>query len=390
VAALERIGALESVLAAGAVPLDRLTLVNEDVRIDGTLDPAAFPRPGLCVRRFTLDALLVGTAEAAGADVRTGVKVVGLRTEGERIVGVDTEQGPIQARLVIGADGRQSTVAAAVGAREYLVTPGSRMAAWAYFEGVGDREGRLRLGRFGEHGFLAGPTDSDLYMAGVTTGAGFGRDRDAGFSGAIASWPELADLLAGARRVTPIRVMTKWHGYFRQSAGPGWVLVGDAGHFKDFTPAQGIADALRQAERLAEMLPDDLADRSSVDAATQRWWRWRDRDAHPMYWFATDMGVAGPSTLLVTEVLRDVATDSEATLTLLRILNHEVDPGRLLTPRRLVAAAARALRDHPGHRWATIEEIATTAREEIRRASTVRRPPPGMTGGRRTRRARSA
>ena len=42
-----------------------------------------------------------------------------------------------------------------------------------------------------------------------------------------------------------------WHGYFRESAGPGWVLVGDAGHFKDPTPGQGIADALRQVERLA-------------------------------------------------------------------------------------------------------------------------------------------
>src|SRR3978361_1922092 len=72
VAALERIGALESVIAAGAVPLDRFTLVNEDVRIDGTLDPAAFPRPGLCVRRLTLDALLVGTAEAAGGGGRRG------------------------------------------------------------------------------------------------------------------------------------------------------------------------------------------------------------------------------------------------------------------------------------------------------------------------------
>jgi hypothetical protein len=184
--------------------------------------------------------------------------------------------------------------------------------------------------------------------------------------------------------------MTKWHGYFRQSAGSGWVLIGDAGHFKDFTPAQGIADALRQVERLVEMLPDDLADRSSVDAATKRWWRWRDRDARPMYWFATDMGVAGPSTPLVTEVLRDVAMDSEATLTLLRILNHEVKPGRLLTPRRVAAAAARALRDHPGRRWATIEEIATTAREEACRASTVGGLPPGLTGGRRTRRARSA
>jgi flavin-dependent dehydrogenase len=379
-AVLERVGALDAVLAAGAVPIDRFTLVNEDVRIDGGLDPAVFPRPGLCVRRLTLDALLVETAIAAGADVRTGVKATGLLTADDRIVGVETEQGPIQARLVVGADGRQSSVAANVGAQEYLVTPGGRIPSWAYFEGVDDREGRLRLGRLGEHAYLASPTDSGLYMAGISTGADFHANSDAAFGAGIAGWPELADLLAGARRVGPIRVMTKWHGYFRQAAGPGWVLVGDAGHFKDFTPAQGIADALRQAERLARILPDDLADRRSVDAATRRWWRWRDDDAHPMYWFATDMGLPGPSTPLITQVLRDVAAAPDAAQTLLRVLNHELEPGRLLTPGRLAVAAARAFRDHPDHRGATSKEIATALHNEIRRAWWSRKTPPGMTG----------
>ena len=389
-AILERIGALDAVLTAGAVPIDRFTLVNEDVRIDGKLDPAVFPRPGLCVRRLTLDALLVETAVAAGADVRTGLKATGLLTAGDRIVGVETEQGPIRARLVVGADGRQSSVAATVGAQEYLITPGGRMPAWAYFEGVAERVGRLRLGRLGENAYLASPTDSGLYMACIATGAGFRADRDAAFSAGIAGWPELADLLAGARRVGPIRVMTKWHGYFRQAAGPGWVLIGDAGHFKDFTPAQGIADALRQAERLAETLPGDLADHPAVDAATQRWWRWRDHDAHPMYWFATGMGVPGPATPLVTQVLRDIAADSDATLRLLQVLNHEVAPGRLLTSGRLARAAARALRDRPDHLGATSKEIAAALRDEIRRARWSRKTPPGMTGGRQTRRPRRA
>ncbi|MCZ8380661.1 NAD(P)/FAD-dependent oxidoreductase [Mycobacterium sp. CPCC 205372] len=377
-AVLERIGALDAVMAAGAVPIDRFTLVNEDVRIDGGLDPAVFPRPGLCVRRLTLDALLVESAVAAGADVRTGVKVTGVLTEGERTVGVETGRGPIRAHLVVGADGRQSGVAANVGAQEYLTTPPGRMPAWAYFEGVTSREGRLRLARLGERGYLACPTDAGLYMVTIATGAAVGANRDAAFDAGIAGWPELAELLTGAQRVGPIRVMTKWHGYFRQTAGPGWVLVGDAGHFKDFTPAQGIADALRQAERLADVLPADLADGRAVDEATRRWWGWRDRDAHPMYWFATDMGAPGPPTPLVTEMLRDIAGDSVATQTLLRVLNHEVSPQRLMTPRRLGGAATRALRRRPG---ATSAEMATTLTDRLRRARRSRRTPPGLAGG---------
>ncbi|BBX33148.1 monooxygenase FAD-binding protein [Mycolicibacterium mageritense DSM 44476 = CIP 104973] len=387
VSILEGIGALDAVLSAGAVPIDHFTLVNEDVRIDAEIDPAVLPRPGLCVRRLTLDALLVETAAAAGADVRTGVKATGVLTAGDRVVGVQTEQGPIRASLVIGADGRHSRVATAVGAREYLVTPGGRIPAWAYFEGVADREGRLRLARLGKDAYLACPTDSGLYMACIATGAGLPANRDAAFSAAIAGWPELADLIAGARRVGPIRVMTKWHGYFRQAAGPGWVLIGDGGHFKDFTPAQGIADALRQAQRLAETLPSDLANHQAVDATTQRWWRWRDHDAHPMYWFATDMGGPGPSTPLITQVLRDIATDSDATQTLLQVLNHDVAPARLLTPRRLAVAAARTLRDHPDLFGATSKEIAVALRDQIRRARLSRKPPSGMTRGRHTRRA---
>lgn len=374
--ALERMGALDAVLAAGAVPLDRLTLVNEDVRVDGRLDRSVFPLPGLCVRRVTLDGVLVEAAARAGAEIRTGTKVTGLIRRDGRVAGVETVRGPVQADLVVGADGRRSRVAAEAGARQYDVVPGGRTPAWAYFEGVDDRTGHLRLGRIGEYAYLACPTDSGLYMAAVATGPGSDATPGSAFGAGIAAWPELAGRLADARRVGPVRVMTRWHGYFRQACGPGWVLVGDAGHFKDFTPAQGIADAFRQAERLAGVLPADVADHPAVDAALRAWWRRRDRDAYPMYWFATDMGAPGPSTPLVTEVLRDIAADRDATLALLRVLNHEIRPDRLLTGRRLARAAARALRDRPGQRRATVKEIATGVREEIRR---VRRRQAGTT-----------
>lgn len=157
---LDDLGVLDAVLSAGAVPLNRFTLVNDDVRIDATLAPADFPTPGLCVRRWTLDALLVEAAAKAGADVRTGCRVTGvIRDTAGRVTGVETQSGPVNARLTVGADGRHSTVAASAGAVEYLVTPPGRMPAWAYFSGVTDAEGRLRIGRKGELAFLASPTD---------------------------------------------------------------------------------------------------------------------------------------------------------------------------------------------------------------------------------------
>lgn len=380
---LDQLGVLDAVLAAGAVPLHRMTMVIDDsVRIEATLDEADYLHSSLCVRRVTLDAALVDAAAAAGADVRTGLRVTGLITEDGRVTGVDTAAGPIHGQLVVGADGRHSTVASLVGAREYHVASPGKMFAWAYFEDVHDREGHARLGRRGALGFLAGPTDGDLYMAAIgmdmADQAEFHTDRDVNFTAGIRAWPELADVIADGRRVGPIRVLTNWHGYFREAAGPGWVLVGDAGHFKDPTPGQGICDAFRQADRLAPAIEDGLGN-SSPDAAMRRWWQWRDDDAYEMYWFAKDMGAPGASSPLTTRLMRDLAGDPKATQMFFGVLNHEIRPSQLFTRTWTARAAARALRDRPDQLIATLKEIVSAGRQNARRAR-QRRISPADTG----------
>jgi menaquinone-9 beta-reductase len=369
---LDELGLLDAVLTAGAVLLDRVTMVIDDVvRIEAKLDEVDNLQSSLCVRRVTLDGLLVDAAAAAGADVRTGLRVTGLISEDGRVTGVETAGGPIHARLVVGADGRHSTVASLVGAREYHVAPAGKMFAWAYFEGVHDREGRVRIGRRGAQVFLAAPTDGDLYMAAtgidMAEQAEFHADRDANFAAGLRAWPELADVIADARRVGPIRVLTNWHGYFREAAGPGWVLLGDAGHFKDPTPGQGIADAFRQADRLAPAIEDGLGN-TSPDAAMQRWWHWRDDDAYEMYWFASDMGARGAASPLMTRLMRNLAADPEATLMFFGVLNHEIRPSELFTRPRALRAAARALLDRPDQLIATLKEIVDIGKQNARRA----------------------
>ena len=67
--------------------------------------------------------------------------------------------------------------------------------------------------------------------------------------------PALAEAVAagGERPLTGFGGRT---GYLRQSWGPGWALVGDAGYFKDPLTAHGITDALRDAELLADAIVD--------------------------------------------------------------------------------------------------------------------------------------
>ncbi|MGV7507411.1 NAD(P)/FAD-dependent oxidoreductase, partial [Mycobacterium kansasii] len=76
---------------------------------------------------------LLQIARDAGADVRTRCRVTGARRSGGRVIGIDTAHGPLEAGLVVGADGRGSVIAESVGAHKYLVKPAGRIPVWGYF-----------------------------------------------------------------------------------------------------------------------------------------------------------------------------------------------------------------------------------------------------------------
>jgi 2-polyprenyl-6-methoxyphenol hydroxylase-like FAD-dependent oxidoreductase len=200
-------------------------------------------------------------------------------------------------------------------------------------------------------------------------------DRERAFATKLNSWPELADIMAGAQRVGPIRVVDRWHGYFREAAGPGWALLGDAGHFKDPTPGQGIADAMRHAFALADAIEAGLSD-DSLDARLSDWWAWRDADAREMHWFATDLGAAGPVLPLVNQVLRDIAADQSDTMRLFGVLNHDIKPSEMFTNGRLARAGGRILRHRPSQVGAMVREVRGVLKaESYRRRRTTDRPP---------------
>jgi 2-polyprenyl-6-methoxyphenol hydroxylase-like FAD-dependent oxidoreductase len=376
VAVLDRLGILPAVLDAGAARLTAFTLVSDDARIEADLTSGALnaayaaadaPAPPLCIRRVTLDHLLLAAAAQAGVDVRTHTGVTGLLGDGDRVTGVETGHGPVSAALVVGADGRHSTVARLTGATSYHTTGPCRPFTWAYFDGVADTEARLRLGRLGDLAFLACPTDGGRYLAGAIPSA----PADTGehsFMARLRAWPELADLVNGAKRVGPIRTVPDCRGYFRSATGPGWVLTGDAGQFKDPTPAQGISDAFRQAERLADAISTGLGGSARLDDQLRRWWRWRDEDCYEMHWLATDMGTPGPPSPLITQLLREIGRDESATVQLLQVLNRDRRPSQLFTPRRLLTATAHAVRAQPRRLPAFAHEVAALAGQRLRRA----------------------
>ena len=55
--------------------------------------------------------------------------------------------------------------------------------------------------------------------------------------------------------------------FHRELRGPGWVLIGDAGSFKDQATAMGITHAFRDAELVSHFVHKALAGEMTLDAA---------------------------------------------------------------------------------------------------------------------------
>jgi 2-polyprenyl-6-methoxyphenol hydroxylase-like FAD-dependent oxidoreductase len=394
---LQELGVAERLVRV-APPIEHGRFQVDDIRIeiDGLTD--RFGAPMLNLRRVTLDAILLDVAAEAGAEVRTQTAVTGLVEEDGRVVGVTTAGGELRAPLVVGADGARSTVARMVGAAEYHRTPPGGVFLWAYLEGVPDENDGVWLGKLGENGFLASQTDSGLFMAAVVLSIHrreeLRGDREGAYVTGLTHWPELQASLGEGRRVGPVHMMSRWHGFFRESAGPGWVLVGDAGHFKDPTPGQGISDALRQAVELAAAIEKGLGGEAPADQVLADWWAWRDADAWEMYWFAHDMGAPGAPPLVLKEIQRRIAADPELTEAFMGVFNHDVPPSEAFSPMLAVAAAFRTVLANPGQRRAVLSEIRTIFANQMRRRARAprrrrrrdsSRPGHALTGARRLR-----
>jgi menaquinone-9 beta-reductase len=367
---LERVGALDSLLKV-APPMVRGRMVfEEDVAlIDDVV--AITGAPLLSVRRVTLDEILVDTASEAGAEVRTQTPITGLVTDRGRVAGVMTAKGELRAPLVVGADGTRSAVARMAGAKEYHPTPNGRVFMWAYYEGD-PTNGEIWIGKIGDHAYLVTPTDNGLCLVAACPSIDrrdeVRADRETVYEAGVRGWPELHAAVAGARREGPIHTMANMRGFFRTSAGPGWALVGDAGHFKDPTPGQGIADALRQSEKLAVAIERALGGgHGAADQILHEWWRWRDEDAWEMYWFAHDLGAAGATPPLLRQAQRRIAADPELVAATMRIFNHDLRPSEVFTPAFSLTTIGQALRRGRGQRRAILREAGAAALEEMRR-----------------------
>jgi flavin-dependent dehydrogenase len=388
---LDRLGLAERLRETGAPFVRRVDNRTEDLHVvlDWPQEPGDIG--GLAaIRRFVLDPILADTAKEAGAEMHMGTKVTGLLEDSGRVGGVRVSgpsgEAELRARLVVAADGRNSTVARLCGSRKYNLTSNERALYYGYFEGAEPGpDPTFVFHRWANRLVLGCPADSGLYLALVLPEAAeldrFKGDRERSFMEHVLSCEPVARAVRGAKRVGKLQGAVRWEGFFREPSGPGWVLTGDAGHFKDPTAGRGIGDAFGQTEALAPVIANGLrASNDALDHALGDWGRWRDDDYAEHYWFATEMGRGGTLTAVTPEFARRLHERGQLQQ-LLDIQNHRVKPSQVLTPARLVGTVARLMTRRDGHRGQVLRDTGSLLARQLRYRWLTRRPAYAGTGG---------
>ncbi|CCH31878.1 NAD(P)/FAD-dependent oxidoreductase [Actinosynnema sp. NPDC047251] len=282
VARLAKWGVLDAVRATGCPPLDHVVYELGDTRVEGCCSGVDGQRAAYAPRRELLDRILVDAAVAAGVEFRDDCRVTELYRDGDRVVGVRCESARGSSRedaaLVVGADGMRSAVAELVGAEKTAEHPPLTCAYYTFWRGPKTHFEMYE----GDTGWVSAvPTNDDaVLVAAYAPQHRFDeirRDAFASYQELVrVNAPELWAQVEGAEQVGKLHGTGDQQNFFRRAHGPGWALVGDAGHHKDSLTARGISDALMQAELLVETVGDALGDRERQDAAAAEYDRLRE------------------------------------------------------------------------------------------------------------------
>jgi flavin-dependent dehydrogenase len=215
----------------------------------------------LAPRRSLLDRVLLEGALAAGAELSLGTALEGLVHDrscvsGAILRGAGGKRHAVRAGIVIGADGRGSRTAEAVGAAPLAASPHRTATVYGYFPDIPNRGYLWFFGEDASAGAI--PTNDGLHCVFAACRPEHHKtvfaDPIGGMRAILQRFdPEIADRVA-AGPAERLRRFPGAPGHLRARTGAGWALAGDAAFFKDPATAHGITDALLDAHYLSDAL----------------------------------------------------------------------------------------------------------------------------------------
>jgi 2-polyprenyl-6-methoxyphenol hydroxylase-like FAD-dependent oxidoreductase len=280
---LERLGLLEPMMRAGALRAHARLWT----RWGWIAPPADTTAPaGVNLRRQKLDPLIREmAAQTPGVELMLGHTVDELMRDGERFTGVrahDSHQNTVElrARLVVGADGRDSKIAKLSGVPT-KTAPHGRIAYGGYYEGpepVTAPDAALWL--LDPDMAAAFPTDGGLIFYATMPSKKrlpeFRADPQAALEKLVSSIPE-APPIAQSRLVGQVQGKVDMTNVVHTPTAPGLALVGDAASAVDPLFGVGCGFALQSAEWLADSVAPALRGSKSMEKGLKRYRRRHSR-----------------------------------------------------------------------------------------------------------------
>ena len=270
---LERLGVGATVAEHGFQVKYGATFHDQESGLEHTfyfLRGKPWPSHSYQVPRAEFDALLLEHARKQGVDVRQPVTVEAVAFDAETVSVTARTAGQMltaRARFLVDATGRDALLASTHGARGRIPNLG-KVALYAHFRGAaraqGRDEGNIRIYIFEAGWFwwipLAGSrTSVGCVMHARTLGSWNGAREDV-FREMIHRCRRVAQNLAGAEQVTPLRASANFAYRNRPIVGERFLAVGDAIAFVDPIFSGGVHIAIQSAELAAQALDSTLDD----------------------------------------------------------------------------------------------------------------------------------
>lgn len=351
---LDELGLVPALEKAGAVHNDarwhtRWGWIEPRPAPDGPELPHAYN-----VRRSVLDPMIrARAAETPGVDLLLGHQVTGLVQEDGRTAGVraSTRDGEreIRARLVIGADGKDSAVAkfAGIPARRH---ENARFGYLAHFRDL-PLEGGIGQVWFLEPDMAyAFPNDDGVTVLAVLPDKkrlpAFREDLEGSFLSFVRALPE-APPIDSAERVSKFIGTVDYPLHSRKPSAPGLALIGDAALTGDPLWGVGCGWALQSARWLADAVAPAAAGRGGLDALDKSlaaYARVHQRRLRGHQQLAADYATSRPFNPIERLVFSAAARDESMARHMHMFASRLIGPLRFLNPAVMARAAAINLR----------------------------------------------
>jgi flavin-dependent dehydrogenase len=214
------------------------------------------------VDRAVYDDILLDHAEELGCEVRQETRVVKVLTEGDRIEGLQLDDGTVvEARYYLDASGHSGILRRAMGVEIDSLKSLQNIAIWDYWQnaewaveiGVGGTRVQVMSLPYGWIWFIPlGPTRTSV---GLVTPAeyykGCGMKPHELYAKAIGEEERIANLLKNAQSENNLSTTKDWSFVATKLVGENWFLIGESAGFADPILAAGLTLAQWSAREAA-------------------------------------------------------------------------------------------------------------------------------------------